>query len=249
MGIFGKNQPTNPTWAAGPDSKPQATGLVDMRKAASVSLHKHGVNGKEVKVYAAFDHSGSMQGHYASGAVQRLTEQVLALGVELDDDGSVEAWYFDDDVSDQYTISLDSSGSGDSYVGWVNRTHSKRRWGLTNYAAPIKAIARFHEKHGGGLPGLVVFQTDGSPYTGRGDARADAKKALVKVSGLNLFFAFVGFGTRQSVDFLFQLDEISGRTRDNASAYVVQDPALSSDADLYDGVLGEFVGQFLPQVL
>lgn len=249
MGIFGKNEPANPTWAAGPDSKPQATGLVDMRKTASVSLRKHGVNGKGVKVYAAFDHSGSMQGHYGSGAVQRLTEQVLALGAELDDDGSVEAWYFGDDVSKEYSVSLDSSGRDDSYVGWVDRTHRKNRWGLTNYAAPIKAIAKFHQKNSGGLPGLVVFQTDGSPYTGYGDARQDARDALVQVSGLNLFFAFVGFGTRKSVDFLFQLDKIEGRVRDNASAYVVEDPRGSSDADLYDGVLGEFVREFLPQVL
>lgn len=217
--------------------------MVDLRKDASASLRKHGVEGKGVKVYLALDYSGSMAPWYSNGGVQYLTEQVLALSAELDDDGDVEVWFFDSTVDKPQTVSLAD------YAGWVNSHKPKRRMGLTNYADTIKAIAKFHRKNGGGLPGLVVFQSDGSPYTGYGDARGDAVKALREVSGDDLFFAFVGFGTRQTVDFLFQLDKISGRVRDNASAYVSEDYSRVSEPELYDGVLGEFIGEWLPLVL
>lgn len=230
-------------------------GVTDLRKDASDSLRKHGVEGKGVKVYGAFDHSGSMMGLYRGepkSPMQHIAEAVLALGAELDDDGTVEAWFFEDDVSDTYEISLDTSGP-DSYVGWMDRTHRQVPWGYTNYAAAIEQVAAYHTDHGSGLPGLCVFQTDGSPYTGRGNAKKDAEKALIKASrtpgSANLFFAFVGFGSRKTVDFLFKLDEIRGRARDNASAFVVEDFRTTSEGDLYDGVLGEFVNDFLPQVL
>lgn len=217
--------------------------MVDLRKDASASLRKHNVSGKGVKVYLALDYSGSMAHWYANGGVQYLTEQVLALSAELDDDGDVEVWFFDTKVDKPQTVSLSD------YQGWVENHKPRRRMGLTNYADTIKDIARYHRKHGGGLPGLVVFQSDGSPYTGGGDARGAAVKALRSVSGDDLFFAFVGFGTRETVDFLFQLDTIDGRVRDNASAYVAANYAQVSESELYDGVLGEFVGQWLPDVL
>lgn len=217
--------------------------MVDLRKDASASLREHGVSGKGVKVYLALDYSGSMAPWYSNGGVQYLTEQVLALSAELDDDGDVEVWFFDTKVDKPQTLSLND------YAGWVDSHRPSRRMGLTNYSDTIKNIALHHRKHGEGLPGLVIFQSDGSPYTGHGNARGDAVKALRSVSGDDLFFAFVGFGTRETVDFLFQLDTIDGRVRDNASAYVSENYAEVDEADLYNGILGEFVGEWLPEVL
>jgi hypothetical protein len=48
------------------------------------------------------------------------------------------------------------------------------------------------------------------------------------------------------------LDGLTGRVRDNASAFFtggLQTYASLPDTAVYDGVLGEFVGQWLPQVL
>jgi len=254
MGIFNRNKSvqvqldmTKPV----PNEAPQ-TSMISLRKEASVSLKKHGVSGKGVKVYFVADHSGSMTHWYDNGSVQRIADQTLALGLELDDDGTVEAWYFGYGASDVHTISLDTN-SPDSYVGWVDRTHRRQPWGHTDMAAAIKAVMNYHIQHGGGLPGLVIFQCDGSPWTGgsQAAARRDTETALIQASydAENLFFAFVGFGTKKTVDFLFTLDELKGRKHDNASAMVVEDYRRISDSQVYDGVLGEFTTEFLPEIL
>lgn len=253
MGIFGKRpvQVALDMSKPVPDTAPIAP-ILSLRKEAAHSLKKHEVEGKGVKVYAVFDHSGSMTPWYANDSVQRLAVQTLALGAELDDDGTVEAWYFGYGVSDVFTISLDTD-SPDSYVGWVDRTHRTQEWGYTDMAAAIKAVMNYHIQHGGGLPGLVVFQGDGSPWTGGSqvEARRATETALIQASNEaeNLFFAFVGFGTRKTVDFFFTLDKLKGRKHDNASAMVVEDFRRITDSQVYDGILGEFTTEFLPEIL
>lgn len=250
MGLFGKKAPVTATLASTP-VRPAA--MVDLRKTAKISLAKNGleVDGTGgIAVYLVLDHSGSMQGHYADGDVQRITEQVLALAVEIDSDGEVPVFYFGTDVSRPVIVSIKDPASIDFYQGWVDRTHRQVAWGATDYEKAIRTVAKYHAKHGGGQPGLVVFQTDGSPGTwGGGDDRENARQALRDVSADKLFWAFVGFGGKRQVDFLFELDEITGRTRDNASAFHAEVPKRVKDSDLYDGVLGEFTKEFLPQVL
>jgi hypothetical protein len=237
--MFGKKKAVA---APAPTSEPvKPSGMVDLRKTAKVSLAKHGleVDGTGgVAVYLVLDHSYSMQGHYARGDVQRITEQVLALSAEIDDDGKVPVFYFGSHA--EKPVIADVS----KHQGWVNKTHTKVQWGGTNYIAAIDAVRAYHAKHGGGQPALVVFQTDGSP-----DSQPATKAKLREVSGENVFYAFVGFGPKYQVQFLFELDTIDGRVRDNASAFHAEDPQRTKDSDLYDGVLGEFVGDFLPEVL
>lgn len=255
---FGRKSKQTPVAVAVPTEQPVApTPMISLRKEAAVSLQKHGleVDGTGgVEVYLVLDHSGSMEHHYARGDVQRITEQALALAVEIDNDGQVPVFYFGTNVSPSVTVTLDDSGQGTSYVGWVDRTHKGVEWGATDYDRALRAVAAYHRAHGGGAPGLCIFQTDGSPGTwGTGDDRENARQALRDISNTdatsNLFFAFVGFGPKAQVDFLFELDEIDGRARDNASAFHAADPQRTLNSDLYDGILGEFVGQFLPEVL
>lgn len=249
------------------------TPMVDLKKTAQVSLAKHGLeaDGKGgIKVRLVLDHSGSMAPWYRAGAVQRLTEQVLGLASALDDDGTIEVWYFGDDVSEMYEVSLNpgaapaparkglfgrSSGApavDPYYVGWVDRTHPREPWGLTNYVAAINATARYRREQGEEEPSLVIFQTDGGP-----NSRGATNKALQAVSGEDVFYAFVVFGEddphpQSAASYMHSLDNLQGRTRDNASAYIAGDLrtyATVPDSVVYDGVLGEFVGQWLPQVL
>lgn len=227
------------------------TSMADLQKTARVSLAKHGVeaDGKGgIKVRLVLDHSGSMRPWYTAGAVQRLTEQVLGLASALDDDGTIEVWYFSDYVSDVYSLSLDPN-SPEYYVGWVEKTHRRENWGMTNYVAPIQATAKYRRDYAETEPSLVIFQTDGGPNSTRA-----ANEALRAVSGDSVFYAFVVFGEEDSdaADYMRSLDGLSGRVRDNASAYItggLQTYASVPDATVYDGVLGEFVGQWLPQVL
>lgn len=222
------------------------TPMVDLTKKADLSLRKHGIvaDGKGgLKVRLVLDHSVSMQPWYRSGAVQKLTEQVLALASKLDDDGTIEVWFFGSDVSDVYTLSL-TPGTPEYYEGWVDRMHLREPWGSTNYVAAINETAAYRRQQGETDPALVIFQTDGSP-----DSRPATVSALQAVAGEDVFYAFVGFGTKRQVAFLTELDNIPGRVRDNASALIVPDFITITDEAVYDGVLGEFVGQWLPQVL
>jgi hypothetical protein len=227
------------------------TPMADLRREARYSLAKHGLEADGrggVKVRLVLDHSGSMKPWYRAGAVQRLTEQVLGLAAALDDDGTIEVWYFGDYVSDVYTVSLNPNSPA-YYAGWVDKTHRSQRWGMTNYVAPIRATAKYRRDYAETEPSLVIFQTDGGPNN-----RSAANEALRAVSGDEVFYAFTVFGEEDSdaADYMRSLDNLSGRVRDNASAYVVGGLATYAsvpDGVVYDGVLGEFVGQWLPQVL
>lgn len=237
--VFGrKKKVAEATPAAAPVAP---TGMVDLRKEAAASLKKNGleVDGTGgVAVYLVLDHSWSMDLFYRRGDVQRITEQVMALSAEIDDDGKLPVFYFASDVSKPMIARVDDC------AGWVDKTHTKVNWGSTDYVSAMSAVAKYHAQHGKGQPGLVVFQTDGSP-----DNEPTTVRKLQELSGGDLFFAFVGFGPKQSVDFLFRLDKIDGRVRDNASAFHAADPQRTLDSDLYDGVLGEFTSEWLPQVL
>lgn len=238
MSLFGRK-----TSGTSPGPVPAADGqrMVSLRKEAAHSLKKHditvdGTGG--LAVYLVLDHSWSMEPFYTDGSVQRITEQALALSAEIDADGKIPVFYFASGVSSPLIASVDG------FTDFVARTHTQEMWGSTAYETAIRKVAAYHQQHDAPTPGLVIFQTDGSP-----DSRAEAEAALREVSGLPLFFAFVGFGPKRNVQFLFELDEIEGRFRDNASAFHAADPQRVSDSALYDGVLGEFTRSWLPQVL
>lgn len=257
------------------------TPMADLQKTAKLSLAKHGLeaDGKGgIKVRLVLDHSGSMSPWYRAGAVQRLTEQVLGLASALDDDGTIEVWYFGSGVSAVHEVSLSQTDPGGMrtesrrsrlfgrsagavqpavdpyYVGWVDRTHPQQHWGSTNYASAINAAAAYRRENHETEPSLVIFQTDGGP-----DSRGAANEALRAVSGEDVFYAFVAFGEddaetnpQGAAAYMHSLNTLSGRVRDNASTYIagsLETYASVPDSVVYDGVLGEFVGQWLPQVL
>ena len=207
----------------------QAPGLVSLAKTAAVSLEKQGLAGQRAAVQLVLDHSGSMSGYYADGSVQRLAEQALGLSVNLDDDGAVPVIFFGSYVEQYDDARLDN------YTGLINQLHSRVHWGSTDYVAAMHAAIKEYQSSQAVDPGLVIFQTDGEP-----DDRRAVERALVQASGLPIFWAFVGFGGR--VEFLERLDDLAGRTVDNASFFHARDPHRMSDAELYDGITREFAG-------
>ena len=201
------------------------SGLVDLTKKAAVSLEKSGLTGQRAAVYLVLDHSGSMIDFYRDGSVQKLAEQALGLSANLDDDGLVPLIYFGSRVDQAPDVRLAS------YQGIINRTHQTVGWGSTNYAAAIDYIVDLHGDSP--IPGLVIFQSDGEP-----DSRPHAEQALRDASRRPLHFAFVGFGTQ--VGFLQKLDDLRGRTVDNASFFHARDPHRVTDEQLYDGITHEY---------
>jgi hypothetical protein len=204
------------------------SGLVNLTKTAAVSLEKSGLTGQRAAVYLVLDHSGSMMPFYANGSVQRLAEQALGLSANLDDDGIVPVVYFGSHASDPYNVQLDQ------YQGVIDRSHPTVPWGSTNYVAAMDAVVAHHQANSSG-PTLIIFQTDGSP-----DDQRSAEQALRAYSKGPFFWAFVGFGN--NIRFLEKLDDLRGRTVDNASFFHASNPHAVSDADLYDGITHEYAG-------
>jgi hypothetical protein len=210
----------------------KAPGLVSLAKTAAVSLDKKGLAGHRAAVYLVLDHSGSMEPHYRSGAVQTLTDQVLGLSVNVDDDGTVPAVLFSSSPSDPFDVNLTN------YAGWVQAQHVQERWGGTQYAPAMQAVISHYQSSGATDPALVIFQTDGNPQD------QPATESLLKTaSKLPIFWSFIGFG--DELTFLRKLDNlrvgIGGRKVDNASLFETgYDLSLVTDEELYDGIMHEY---------
>lgn len=210
----------------------QAPELVSLAEAAAVSLEKKGLNGHRAAIYLVLDHSGSMDHHYQSGAVQKLADQALGLSVNLDDDGTVPVVFFSTNSSPAFDMNLSN------YAGRVQHLHTMQRWGGTCYAAAMHAAITHYQASGANDPALVIFQTDGNPQD-----RAATESVLKKASNLPMFWSFIGFG--EELSFLRKLDDLrvgfGGRKVDNASLFETgHQPLQVSDERLYDGIMHEY---------
>ncbi|MGW8503733.1 VWA domain-containing protein [Streptomyces sp. CLCI03] len=207
-----------------------APGLVNLYKAAQVSLTKSGVMGQRAAVYLVLDHSGSMSRFYRDGTMQHLAEQVLGLSVNLDDDGTVPLMFFSNGVDLVADLNLEN------YRGRIERLHAPLDWGGTCYTPAMLAVIEHYRATGSRDPAFVVFQTDGEPFD-----RKATRELLRRASALPIFWQFVGFGSSRDLRFLRSLDTLDRRTVDNAGYFAAgQQPAARSDAELYDRLMKEF---------
>jgi stress response protein SCP2 len=207
-----------------------APGLVNLYKAAQVSLAKKGVMGQRAAVYLVLDHSGSMGGFYDDGTMQHLAEQALGLSANLDDDGRVPLVFFSHEVDLVTDISLNN------YRGRIDRLHDTLDWGGTCYAPAMQSVIDHYTASHSTDPAFVIFQTDGDPFD-----RKETRDLLRSASPLPIFWQFVGFGLSRDLRFLRTLDTLNGRTVDNAGYFGAgQSPMERSDADLYDRLMKEF---------
>lgn len=210
-----------------------APDLVPEYQAAKISLEKQHLVGERAAVYLVIDYSGSMLGYFKNGSVQALAEQVLALAAHLDADGVVPVVFFDTVARPLVEITLGQ------HVGVIDRIRAGLgRMGQTNYAAAMEAVIDHYQRSGATAPGLVIFQTDGSPTSKR-----EATQVLCAASHQPLFWQFIGFGTDRFA-YLRKLDELpvpSHRLVDNAGFFAAgPDPTMIPDATLYDHLTSEF---------
>jgi len=165
------------------------------------------VNNKVAKsqVVAVFDVSGSMEGMYDRGIVKALATRVLALGLQLDDNGIIPVYALDERCRKVADLTKDNLES------YVDDELTELVGGGTDYAPTINQIVADAEK---GDPMLVLMFTDGA----NGD-KSDATEALIRASKLPIFFQWYGIYEGRgepSFDFLHSMDEMEGRTVDNA---------------------------------
>lgn len=219
----------------------QAPELVSLVKSAQVNLNKSGLGAQRAKVALALDFSGSMRSLYRDGTVQRLAEQILALGTQFDDDGAIDLFIFHGDAEYLGELTIDN------FRGAIDRLTAGKHMGSTNYAAVMRLI----RKHYAGeskkslfgrakpaqpaeQPAYVMFITDGQP-----DSRTEATRELVEASSqTGIFYQFMGLG-KNDFRYLERLDsEVKGRLVDNANFFDAS--GVLPDDELYAKMLAEF---------
>ncbi|RFU19292.1 VWA domain-containing protein [Geodermatophilus marinus] len=222
-------------------SAPQMLSLV---KTAGVSLEKRGLGEHTARVALVLDISGSMARLYRSGAVQRLAERVLALGLRFDDDGVVDVFLFGKDVHQPETgLRLDGH---QEFISAVTRRH--RLEYDTRYGAAMSAVRKHYFGSSGeraeplpdAVPVYVMFLTDGAPSD-----KGVATRQLRAASYEPVFWQFMGIGSPREFSYLQRLDDLDGRFTDNADFFAVAPDELLGrrpigDDELFDRLMTEY---------
>jgi stress response protein SCP2 len=241
--------------------------LVDMVKRAGVSLQKHGMDTERARVALCLDISGSMIRLYRSGKVQQLCERVLALAVQLDDDGQCDVFTFGTAGYEEGPLDLRNR------EGYIDKLISRRRLEPgTNYGLAMQAVRRHYFPDGGGgprstprpdqLPVYVMFVTDGHTTDEQG-----SRNQVTWSSYEPLFWQFMAIGqssrnvqpfgaappakkgrfggrlaSMMTGDFKFleELDTMAGRYLDNANFFSVADPVQLPDDQLFELMMEEY---------
>lgn len=236
-------------------------------EAVTVSLAKKGITKTPpLRVVADYDVSGSMQGLFRRGVVQKAADQVLGIAFKFDDDGQVDSFIFDS------RSAYVGTASEDDYGTFVEDTILSRSdlWSSTDYGVCLKQNMDFlfgagvkskvfepgkkglfgvgkgkwvekTAKSEGKDPALVLFFTDGTPDRGlRDDSFRIIKDAQDKK--LPVYFALIGIGGER-----FEVLKKLADDYDNCG-FVNLSQFDMSDAALYDQLVGtdEFIA-FLRQ--
>jgi stress response protein SCP2 len=220
---------------------PQMLSLV---KTAGVSLEKRGLGEHTARVALVLDISGSMAALYRAGAVQRLAERVLALGLRFDDDGVVDVFLFGKDVH-RPEPGLRLEGH-QQYIADLSRQYPLEY--DTRYGAAMAAVRQAYfgdsrervEPQPAQVPVYVMFLTDGAPSD-----KSVATKQIKSASFEPVFWQFMGIGPERQFSYLQRLDDLEGRYTDNADFFAVsQDDLMGrrpiSDDALFDRLMTEY---------
>lgn len=109
-----------------------------LKKKIGIVLEKRKLPRITCEVKFALDISGSMQGLYNNGTVQKLTDRLLAIATQFDDDGEMPVWTF--------TNSFDEAPSVNEsmHEGYINKhiinNSNIYKWGGTSYAPVMNDI-------------------------------------------------------------------------------------------------------------
>ncbi|MFF1646613.1 VWA domain-containing protein [Streptomyces sp. NPDC058240] len=244
---------SRPRLAKGEENLP-----VDMRERLSlrkqqvlVSLSKHGVPELRARVVLVLDASGSMGGLYRRGTVAGVTERMVAVAAQLDDDGEMQAWTFASNPARLPDLAVGDLPEwlrlhvrvGQTYGfgrrkpprGLVPGQIDMRAVGIQNEEQKVIAEVRaFVRDHPVPDPTLVLFFSDGGVHRNQ-----EIEQELRAAAEEPVFWQFVGLGSSQ-YGVLERFDTMPGRRVDNVGFFAVDDIERISDQELYDRVLSEF---------
>lgn len=209
--------------------------LLSLVKKVQVSLEKKSLVTDRAKVALCLDISGSMDGLYRSGKIDALVKRVMALGYRFDDDGEIDVFLFGQQAHEYGSIGVSDYRD---LVRDMRRRHSLE--GGTRYAEAMKLIRGFYARNNrDGLPVYVMFVTDGDTSD-----RTKVEKEMREASAEPIFWQFMGIGGdgffSSNFEFLEKLDDLSGRTVDNANFFKLKDPSTPTDEEMFELLMGEY---------
>jgi stress response protein SCP2 len=233
-----------PASADGPRSVPgeerlslQKRQALDLRKR---EVHKvlltKGAQNERARVVLVLDKTGSMYDEYRSGIVHRVVEKMVPVAIQLDDDGSLEAYLYAvkfarlPDLRVEY---LEQWMNDFIHIQGVHQGIDYGQIGGYNDEIPIMNEI-INSVQGATGPTLVLFFTDGGF-----SKKKEITKLMQNASKFPAFWQFVGIGNN-NFGVLTKLDEMGGRMIDNVGFFAVTDIDRIDDAELYRRLLSEF---------
>lgn len=195
-------------------------GLAKKADKAGVALSKRGLTGIRAQAVLLLDHSRSMYGDYASGAVQELVERALGFALQIDVDGIVPVIPFDSREWPVVDVTVDDyqGAVGDGANGiWKRNQMGSTRLDLA--LDVLRGMALDTE-----TPIFALVVTDGNP-----DDRTRTTRAVVDLARYPVFIKFLAL---RSVPYLQELDDLdsSQRLLDNVDTKTF--PTLAGVTDL-----------------
>lgn len=211
--------------------------LVSLAKSAAVSLEKKNLKGATAKVVLALDISGSMGGIYRSGQVDRTTQRVLALALNMDDDGRIPVYAFG---SGAYRIGEADAANYQTFIPDMLRQRSLE--GSTHYGKVIQMIRSDFagDADFGAVPIYVLFVTDGATSD-----KVLTEREIRQSAEEGIFWQFVGIregAFHSGFDFLEKLDDMKGRKVDNCDFFEVASLDEMTDDMVFDKLMAEYPG-------
>jgi hypothetical protein len=194
---------------------------------------KKNLLGITARVALVLDASGSMDGQYRRGDVQKVVNRLMPLAIHFDNDGSFECWAFAAKTTqlDEVTLSNVNDFINTTQQGWKNWQVGAR---FNQEIPAIEAVIDYYQKFTDKIPTFVLFVSDGGV-----GSRREMQKILTQAAKLPIFWQFVGIGGRD-YGALEKLDDLKGRVVDNCNFFSLDRIDSVSDERLYELLLEEF---------
>lgn len=218
-----------------------ALNLEKKQEIVRLTLEKRQVpTGIVMAVKLMLDVSGSMQGMFSNGAVQELVDRLIPVAMRFDDNQSLEAYAYSDDVKQVEDIKPADFGG---YIPNFLKQAKKVLWGGTRYSVALRQLtddiqpkkagflkSMFGKKQEVQPPSFVMFVTDGDT---QGD-QPETDNILADLEDKNCYVMLVGIG-RDRFGFLERM------AQNYAHVGLVTFPRLesTSDEEMYNALLSE----------
>jgi hypothetical protein len=213
-------------------------------------LEKKQMPNVRASVVDVLDVSGSAQGLFNSGAMQKAFQTILPVAINFDDNGEIDVYTFADGARN--VSHIEPNATAQNYEDYLQKNVLDNRnvpkWGRTDYAPVMEQILKdfgFYRKEGffsspklhatskSGDPVIVFFKTDGS-----NDDQGATRKLFREMqdAGVQLYTLFIGIGPESYFHNIVSLGDEFG----NVGFLSVADIEKTSERDdIYDLLLPE----------